>query len=61
MFVQVASLSVDGHKGALDGLIPAIFGVKSTDVKSVNNPREAGALAKGAVDANTVWEVPFCQ
>ena len=59
MFVQVARSSVDGHEGASDGPIPAIFGVKSADVKSVDDPREAGALAKGAVNANAVWEVPF--
>jgi hypothetical protein len=59
MFVQVARLSVDGHEGALDGPSPAIFGVKSADVKSVDDPREVGALTKGAVNANAVWEVPF--
>jgi hypothetical protein len=59
MFVQVVRSSVDGHEGASDGLSPAIFRVKSADVISVNDPREAGALAKGAVNANAVWEVPF--
>ena len=56
MFVQVARSSVDGHEGASDVPSPAIFGVKSADVKSVDNPREAGALAEGAVNA---WEVSF--
>jgi hypothetical protein len=59
MVVQVSCPSVDGHKGASDGPIHAIFGVKSADVNSVNDPREAGALAEGAVNANAVWEVPF--
>ncbi len=54
-------MSFDGHEGALNGPISAIFGVKSMDVKLVNNPWEAGALAKGAVNANAMWEVPFWQ
>jgi hypothetical protein len=61
MFIQVARLSVDGHEGTSDGPSPIIFGVKSADVKLVNDKREAGALAKGAVNANVVWEVPFWQ
>jgi hypothetical protein len=59
MVVQVSCPSIDGHKGASDGPIQAIFGVKSADVKLVDNPREAGALAKRAVNANAMWEVPF--
>ncbi len=52
-------MSIDGHEGASDGPSPVIFRVKFADVKSVNDPREAGALAKGAVNANAMWEVPF--
>jgi hypothetical protein len=59
MVVQVLCPSIDGHKGTSDGPIHAIFGVKSADVKLVDDPREAGALAKGAVNANAAWEVPF--
>ncbi len=59
MFIQLARLSIDGHKGASDGPSPTIFGVKSADVKLVDDPREAGALAKGAVNATAMWEVPF--
>ena len=36
-------------KGALDPPIIAIIAVKSVDVKPVDYPREAGALAKCAV------------
>jgi hypothetical protein len=61
MFVQVARSSIDGHKGVLDGPTPPIFGVKSVDIKLINDPWEAGALAKGAVNANAMWEVPFWQ
>jgi hypothetical protein len=59
MVVQVTRPCVDGLEGASDGPILAIFAVKSTNIELVDNPREAGALAKGAVMANAAWEVPL--
>jgi hypothetical protein len=59
MVVQVTRPHVDGLKGASDGPILTIVTVKSTNVESVDNPREAGALAEGAVMANAAWEVPL--
>ncbi len=59
MVVQVMRPCVDGFEGTSDGPIFTIVTVKSTDVKLVDDPWEAGALAKGAVMANTVWEVPL--
>ncbi len=59
MVVQVMHPRVDGLKGPSDGPILAIVVFKSTNVESVDDPREAGALAEGAVMANAAWEVPL--
>ncbi len=59
MAVQVTCLRVDGLEGASDGPILAIVAIKSANVEPVDDPREAGALAEGAVMANAVWEVPL--
>jgi hypothetical protein len=59
MGVQVTRPRVDGLEGASDGPILAIVVVKSANVESVDDPREAGALAEGAVTANAAWEVPL--
>ncbi len=36
-----------------------VVAVKSANVESVDDPRELCALAEGAVNTNTVWEVPL--
>ncbi len=59
MVVQVMRPRIDGLKGASDGPILAIVAVKSANIELVDDPREAGALAEGAVMANTAWEVPL--
>jgi hypothetical protein len=59
MVIQVMHPHVDGLEGASDGPFFAIVAVKSANVESVDDPREAGALAEGAVMANAAWEVPL--
>ncbi len=59
LVVQVMHPRVDGLIGVSDGPILAIVAVKSANVELVDDPREAGALAEGAVMANAAWEVPL--
>jgi hypothetical protein len=59
MAIQVTRPRVDGLEGATDGQILTIVAVKSANVESVDDPREVGALAEGAVMANAAWEVPL--
>jgi hypothetical protein len=58
MVVEPQSSPVDIVEGAADLPIFAIIAVKSADVKPVDDPREAGALAKRAVNANAARKVP---
>jgi hypothetical protein len=55
MIVQVSPPCIDGVEGVADVPICAIVAVESADVEAVDNPREAGALAKAAVMANATW------
>ncbi len=50
MIVKVSCLRVDVVKGVADVPIQAIAAVKSAYIEAVDDPREAGALAKGAVE-----------
>ncbi len=50
MLVKVSRSRVDVVEGAADVLIRAIATVESADIEAVDNPREAGALANGAVE-----------
>ncbi len=59
MVIQVTRPHVDGLEGASDGPILEIVAVKSMNVESVDDPREAGALTEGAVMVNAAWEVPL--
>jgi hypothetical protein len=45
-------------EGAADLLIFSMIAVKSADVEPVDDPREADALAEGAVNATAAGEVP---
>jgi hypothetical protein len=54
MVVQVLCPCVNVVKGAEDVPIFAIVAVKSVDEEAVDNPREVGALAKGAVDSKSM-------
>jgi hypothetical protein len=54
MLVEVSRLRVDVVKGAADVLICMIVAVESTDIEAVDNPREAGALANGAVESKSL-------
>ncbi len=58
MVVQPLCSSVDFVEGAADLPIFAMIAVKSADVEPVDDPREADALAKGAVNATAAGEVP---
>ncbi len=53
MVVQVMHLRIDGRP------ILVIVAVKSANIESVDDQREAGALTEGAVMANAEWEVPL--
>ncbi len=57
VFVHIPRPCVDGVEGLSCIAIKAVVEVESTDVQSVNNPRETGAFADGAVNANAVWGV----
>ncbi len=59
MVVEVPRSAVDLVEGAPNVPIFAIVAVKSADVESVDDPREAGALANRAVDANPAGNVSF--
>jgi hypothetical protein len=50
MLVEVSRPRIDVVEGVADVPIPPIVIVKSTDIKAVDDPREASALAKGAVE-----------
>jgi hypothetical protein len=50
MLVEVLRPCVDVVKGTADVPICVIAAVESADIESVNDPREAGALADGAVE-----------
>jgi hypothetical protein len=49
--VEVPRPSVDRVEGAADGLIVVIVAVEATNVESIDDPREVGALAECAVKA----------
>ena len=49
--VEVPRPSVNRVEGAADGLISAKVVVKAPNVEAINDPREAGALAKCAIKA----------
>ncbi len=53
MLVEVSCPHVDVVKGAADVPIHAIIAVESADIEVVDNPREVGALAEGAVGAKS--------
>jgi hypothetical protein len=53
MLVKVLRLRVDVVEGAADVPIRAIAAVKSEYIEAVDNPREAGTLAKGAVESKS--------
>jgi hypothetical protein len=57
VFIHIPRPHVDGVKGLSCIAIKAVVAVESIDVQSVDNPREAGAFADGAVNANAVWGV----
>ncbi len=59
MVVKVPRSAVDLVEGAPNVPIFAVVAVKSADVESVDDPREAGALADRAVDANPAGNVLF--
>jgi hypothetical protein len=50
MLVEVSRPCVDVVQGAVDVPIRAIAAVESVDIEVVDDPREAGTLAKGAVE-----------
>jgi hypothetical protein len=53
MLVKVSRLRVDVVKGAADVLIRAIAAVESADIEVVDDPREAGAFANGAIESKS--------
>ncbi len=59
MVVQVPRFAVDLVEAAPNVPIFAIVAVESADVESVDDPREAGALADRAVDVNPAGNVSF--
>jgi hypothetical protein len=59
MVVEVPRSAVDLVEGAPNVPIFTIVVVESADVESVDDPREAGALANRAVDANPAGNVSF--
>ncbi len=59
MVVEVLRSAVDLVEGAPNVPIVTIVAVESPVVESVDDPREAGALADRAVDANPAGTVSF--
>jgi hypothetical protein len=59
MVIKVPRSAVDLVEGAPNVPIFAVVAVESADVESVDNPREASALANRAVDANSAGNVSF--
>ena len=53
MLVKVSRLHIDVVKGAADVPICGIATVKSTDIEVVDDPREAGAFANGAIESKS--------
>ncbi len=51
MVVKVPRSAVDAVEGAADRPIFLIVAIKAADEEAVNDPREIGALAEGAVKA----------
>ncbi len=57
VIVHIPRSRVDGVEGASCRPIKSIVPIDTEDVQPVNNPRESGALADGAVNPNAVWGV----
>ncbi len=55
MVVQVSRPCVDGVEGTADVPIHAIVAIEAVDEEAVDNPRETGALAEGAIKAKAAW------
>ncbi len=57
MVVEVPRSAVDAVEGAADRLIFPIVAIKAADEETVDDPRDIGALAEGAVEAEPAWTV----
>ncbi len=57
MVVEVPRSAIDAVEGAADCPIFPIVAIKAADEEVVNDPREIGALAEGAVEAEPTWTV----
>jgi hypothetical protein len=57
MVLEVPRSAVDAVEGAADRTIFLIVVIKAADEEAVKDPREIGALAEGAVEAESAWTV----